>query len=619
MAILIAMLALLQGASPEGGLYWVVFSDRGEDLQSRLEEASLRISESPSASRRAAVGNLQADVYDLSPWAPYVAAVESVASVPVRVASRYLNAVSITLTPEQAAELQDQPYVKEIRSVGVSTFQPEEGIPAADSYGLSLSQLQQINTYELQQRGWIGQGVKIGILDTGFEVDHPCLQSVTVLGEYDFVSQDSIVAWQEGDPQNQAEHGTKVLSLMGGYDPDFFYGGAFNASFILAKTEDTGEEYQQEEDFWVAGLEWLELQGADLVNSSLGYSDWYEPYQLDGNTAVTTIAADLAASRGLLVFNSAGNNGPEASTLSAPADGDSVFSAGAVDGAGIIAPFSSRGPTADGRIKPDGCARGQNAVLASYGGSGYSTANGTSFASPLIAATAACVSSAHPDWSMMRIYEALQATADRANDPCNDYGYGIINGLSAVMHRSIIGKVRRSDNGDPIQNLMVNIELNGEATFTTFTNEAGCFALEPGELGEFTISTSGWGIPIPLQGILGEEGVDVTVYVDPESSSLSPSVYPNPSTGSFYIGFDVIGEVSDVSLTIFTVTGETVYSAVRTGVEPGCYRAPLSGEAFYWDGTNESGEDVASGQYMAFLNIAGETELLNLALIRGME
>ncbi len=619
MTLLIAMLALLQGTVPEDGLYWVIFSDRGENLQARLEEASSRIAQSPSASRRATAGKLQADVYDLSPWAPYVGAVESVASAPVRVESRYLNAVSIRLTSEQAAELQNQPFVKEIRSVGVSTFQPEEGIPATDSYGLSLSQLQQINTYELQQRGWTGQGVTIGILDTGFEVEHPCLQSVTVLGAYDFVNQDSVVAWQEGDPQNQASHGTRVLSLMGGYDPGFFYGGAFNASFILAKTEDTGEEYEQEEDFWVAGLEWLELQGADLVNSSLGYSDWYEPYQLDGNTAVTTIAADLAASRGLMVYNSAGNNGPGASTLSAPADGDSVFTAGAVDGAGTIAPFSSRGPTADGRIKPDGCARGYNAVLASYGGTGYSTSNGTSFASPLIAATAACVSSAHPDWSMMRIYEALQATASRASNPCNDYGYGIIDGLSAVMHRSIIGKVRRSDNGDPIQDLQVNIELVGGTTLTTTTNEAGCFALEPGQPGAFTVTTSGWGIPIPLEGVLGEEGVDVTVYVDPVNSSLPPSAYPNPSTGHFYIGFDVAGEVSDVSLTIFTVAGETVFSEERTGVEPGCYRAPVSGEAFYWNGTNENGENVASGQYMALLNIAGETRLLNLALIRGME
>lgn len=619
MLVFTILLALLQGTIPEGDLYWVVFSDRGENLQTRLDQASALIAESPSAARRAAAGRLQADVYDLQPWAPYVESVESVSGSPVRVASRYLNAVSVRLTPSEVELLAEKPFVEEIRPVGASTFQPEEGIPEPESYGLSRSQLEQINAFELQQRGWTGQGVVIGVLDTGFELDHPCLQSAAVLGEYDFINQDSVVAWQEGDPQNQASHGTRVLSMMAGYDPGLYIGGAFNASFILAKTEDTGDEYPQEEDFWVAGLEWVELQGADLVNSSLGYTDWYEPYQLDGNTAVTTIAADLAASRGLLVYNSAGNDGPEPSTLSAPADGDSVFASGAVDGAGVIAGFSSRGPTADGRIKPDGCARGNNAVSAAYGGSGYSTVNGTSFASPLMAATAACISSAHPEWSMMRIYEALKATADRADDPCNDYGNGIVNGLAAVMHRSVIGKVRRSDNGDPIPGIEVTVSMDGGTSVTTVTNDAGCFAVEPGEFGGFTATTSGWGVPIPVFGSLDESGTDITIYVDPVSSSLPPSAYPNPSPDGFYIGFDVTVGVSDVTLTIFTITGETVFSEERTGVQPGCYRAPLPGQAFHWNGSNLDGDEVASGQYVALLSIGGETELFSLALVRGME
>lgn len=619
MALLATILALLQGTIPEEGFYWVMFSDRGENLQARLEEASSRIAESTSAERRAAAGKLQADVFDLQPWAPYVEAVELSVSEPARVESRYLNAVSIKLTPEQAADLQNRPFVREVRPLGVSTFQPEEGIPAPGSYGLSLSQLQQINTFELQQRGWNGSGVTIGILDSGFEIDHPCLQSADVLGQYDFINQDSVVAWQPGDPPSQASHGTRVLSMIAGFEPGVFIGGAFGASFLLAKTEDTGNEYQQEEDFWVAGLEWLELQGADLVNSSLGYSDWYEPWQLDGNTAVTTIAADLAASRGLLVYNSAGNSGPGESTLIAPADGDSVFAAGAVDGTGILADFSSRGPTADGRIKPDGCARGSNAVSASYGGTGYSTVNGTSFASPLIASAAACISSAHPEWSMMRIYEALQATAHMAHNPDNQFGYGIINGLAAVMHRSVAGKVRRSDNGEPISGIQVNIVMDSGTEATATTNEAGCFAVEPGELSGFTASTSGWGVSIPVQGILHEEGADVILYVDPVGSSLPPSAYPNPSAGGFYIGFDLTDEASDVSLTVFTVTGEEVFHENRTVVEPGCYRAPLPGEAFHWNGTNWNGEEVSSGHYIALLKIADETELMKLAVVRGME
>lgn len=619
MLFLTILLALLQGTAPEGGLYWVFFADRGENVDSRLAQASARIAESPSAARRASAGVLEADVYDLDPWAPYVEQVEAVSHAPVRVGSRYLNAVSVRLTDAQVEYLLQQPYVREVRPVGVSTFQPVGEIPEPDSYGLSRSQLEQTETLQMHQRGWTGGGVIVGILDTGFDLGHPCLQPVSVLAQYDFINQDSVTAWQEGDPQAQPSHGTKVLSVMGGYDPGLYVGGAFDASFVLAKTEDTGDEYQQEEDFWVAGLEWLELQGADLVNSSLGYTDWYEPSDLDGNTAVTTIAADLAASRGLLVYNSAGNNGPEPSTLSAPADGDSVFAAGAVDGSGAIAAFSSRGPTADGRTKPDGCARGENAVTASWGGTGYSTANGTSFASPIIAATAACISSAHPEWSMMRIYDALRSTANRAGNPDNSYGYGLVSGMAAAMHRSVIGTARRSDTGDPLEGLTVAVSLQGGEPVTAVTNQQGCFAIEPGGLGTFTAAVSGWGASIPVQGVLGESGTDIDLYVDPLSSSLPPSVYPNPSSGEFYIGFDVVEGPADVSLTIFTVAGEEVFSEHRSQLPAGCYRAPVQGEAFHWNAENGQGDPVASGQYIALINIDGSTELLNIALIRGME
>ncbi len=401
------LLIFLQSFAPEEGLYWVFFSDRGADVEQRLEAATAEIIEGPAVNRRLISGSIEADVYDLSPYTEYVVQVEELASLPVRTSSRYLNAVSIMLTPHQIGLLFEKPFVQEVRPVGVSTFSPGEDVPAPDSYGLSKSQLEQVNIFALHQRGWTGSGIVIGMLDSGFELVHPCLQSADVLGSWDFVNNDSIVGWQDGDWSNQPSHGTKTLSIIAGYQSGQYIGGAFNSSFILAKTEDISDEYEQEEDFWVSGLEWLEESGADLVSSSLGYTDWYEPSQMDGNTAVTTIAADIAASRGLVVWNSAGNDGPGETTLVAPADGDSVFAVGAVDGSGLIANFSSRGPTADGRIKPDGCARGMNTVLASFGGTGYSTGGGTSFAAPLVASAAACIASAHPEWGMMRVYDAL--------------------------------------------------------------------------------------------------------------------------------------------------------------------------------------------------------------------
>lgn len=614
-----AFLFLVQATGSETELYWVFFSDRGENVQERLEEADLNLRNSMSAERRSRAGCSSADVYDLQPYAVYIANVEAVSATSVRTSSRYLNAVSVELTALQVNELEHAPYVDEIRRVGTSTLSPSEEIPAPDSYGLSLSQLEQINLYEIQQRGWTGDGVIVGILDTGFELDHPCLQSVTVLDEYDFINQDSIVAWQEGDPAQQASHGTKVLSVMAGYDPGLYIGGAFNASYILAKTEVTGSESQVEEDYWVAGIEWLEAQGVHLLNSSLGYREWYEPWQMDGNTAVTTIAADLAASRGVGVFNSVGNDGPGDTTLVAPSDGDSVFASGAVDGSGLLAGFSSRGPTADGRIKPDGCSRGELAVAASYGGSGYSTVNGTSFASPLMASAAACIASAHPDWSNVRIYEALRTTADRSSNPDNSYGYGVVDVLGAVMHRSVIGLVRRSDTGEPLSGVSVTVSMQSGTTVSVSSNQQGYFAVEPGELGGYTATSQGWGVSLPVAGAIDQYGADIIIYCDPVNSAGEPTVYPNPSASQFYIGFDVTGESADVSLGIFTVTGEQVFSQNRSNLQPGCYRAPVDGEAFHWDGLVESGEQASSGQYIAVLSIGDTVSLLNLALIRGTE
>jgi hypothetical protein len=619
MFALFITMTLLLGSIPDEGLYWVFFTDRGADFEQRLESASINIMNGPSAERRFLSGTLEADQYDLSPSALYVSFVESVCSQAVRTSSRYLNAVSISLTPAEVETLRGEPFVKEVRPVGVSNYSPSNDIPAPDAYGLAQSQLEQINILALHQRGWTGSGVVIGVLDTGFELQHPCLQSISVLDQWDFVNNDSIVAFEDGDPLDQPSHGTKVLSMIAGYQPGLYAGGAFNSSFLLAKTEDTTDEYQQEEDFWVSGLEWLEENGADLVSSSLGYTSWYEPYQMDGNTAVTTIAADIAASRGMVVWNSVGNDGPGDTTIVAPSDGDSVFAVGGVDGGGNVADFSSRGPTADGRIKPDGCARGENAVFASYGGTGYSTGGGTSFAAPLVSSAAACIASAHPNWPVMRIYEALRATADRFSNPDNAYGYGIIDAFEAVKHRSVIGRVQRSDTGESLALQQVSITMESGLPIYTTTNGQGCFAVEPGSFGNFTATATGWGNPLPYQGVLGENGIEITLYVDPIGSSQPPSVYPNPSSGEFFIGFDVVEALSNVSLSIFTISGELIHSEDRGTLQPGCYRAPLPEEAFFWNGSDEDGEPAVSGQYIGMLKVGDSVELLNIALVRGME
>ncbi len=308
--------------------------------------------------------------------------------------------------------------------------------PWSIDYGLSLAALEQIGVPAVHELGIHGQGVVIGMLDTGFRTTHESLQHLPVLAAHDFINDDDIVDNEPGDPLNQHRHGTLTLSTVAAFHAGSLVGPAFGASVILAKTEDVSQEVPIEEDFWVAGLEWVESLGADVVSSSLGYSDWYEFSDLDGNTAVTTIAADLAAARGVCVVNSAGNDRNTSwGHIIAPADGDDVIAVGAVNLAGGIAWFSSPGPTYDGRIKPDVCALGVNTPAADPDADDqYTTASGTSLSCPLAAGVAALVLSRAPSLTPLQVREALRATGDHAASPDNDYGWGVLDALAAVHY-----------------------------------------------------------------------------------------------------------------------------------------------------------------------------------------
>jgi|WetSurMetagenome_2_1015567.scaffolds.fasta_scaffold09503_2 serine protease AprX len=310
------------------------------------------------------------------------------------------------------------------------------GAPAAFDaidYGESFDQLDEVGVIDLLDAGYNGSGsvsgadpVLVAILDTGFRLGHPAFAEVRVEAEHDFVNNDSVTSDEPGDPAGQDDHGTTVLGVLAGHANGDLIGPAWGARYLLAKTEIVGSETTIEEDHWVAGIEWADSAGADVVSSSLGYVDWYLNNQLDGDIPLCTRAADVAASHGIVVVNSAGNRG--ISGLVAPADGDSVFAIGAVDRTGIIASFSSRGPTADGRIKPDFVAMGTNVVSVS-GTNGFGAYNGTSYAAPMVAGVCALLLEIHPDWSPMEMRDTLRATASRSAAPDNAYGWGVPNAM----------------------------------------------------------------------------------------------------------------------------------------------------------------------------------------------
>jgi serine protease AprX len=262
------------------------------------------------------------------------------------------------------------------------------------------------------------------------------------VAEWDFIDNDGDAGIEPGDPAGQHSHGTYILGIVGAYKPGAFVGAAFDASFILCKTEDTTAEYPAEEDNYVAGLEFAEMNGADLVTSSLGYIDWYTQDDLDGQTAVTTIAVNVATANGMPVCTAAGNNGndddPNTSHLIAPADAFQVITVGALypDGGGH-ADFTSDGPTADGRVKPEVMALGVDTrTVSPVDPSGYVAISGTSASTPIVAGAVACLLQAHPTWTVDELREHLFYTAryyrlNRALGPYFIRGYGRVNALLA--------------------------------------------------------------------------------------------------------------------------------------------------------------------------------------------
>lgn len=353
--------------------------------------------------------------------------------------SRWLNAVLIETTEARLKAVLALPFVQGLESnrplnrarVGaLERTMSKFGEVDTLAYGLSDTQVSQIGVDQMHQAGFRGEGMLVAILDAGFQrADRvaflsPLFSENRVVSTYDFVANERSV-YEDDD------HGLHVLSIMAATAPGQLYGAAYKASYLLLRTEDAATETRIEEANWLIGAEYADSAGVDVITSSLGYTEFdnpassYTAADLDGETALSSRAAQWATEAGMVVVVSAGNEGASAwRTIGAPADAASVLAIGAITISGSQAAFSSFGPSADGRVKPDLVALGLGTVIGLPNGR-VATGNGTSYASPLVAGLATGFWQAHPTLSAAQVTAILRQSGSQYLQPDDALGYGI--------------------------------------------------------------------------------------------------------------------------------------------------------------------------------------------------
>lgn len=439
---------------------WVFFKDKATGKHS-LQKMDLSHITAKALKRRAKTSSTKQhiDSYDLPVSEIYINQIKPFI-INVGVKSRWMNAVSVTVKKEYVNKLNALACVAKLSDVKFYLNKREQHAASPTSfsamglqktgsgidYGASLGQLEQIGVIALHEKSLSGKGVTIAMLDNGYNryKTHKVFNNLKVIGTWDFINNDEDV--DDPDAQiNIGRHGTTTLSVIGGFTPGQLIGPAYNANYLLAKTEVDSFEKKIEEDYWVAGLEWAEAQGADIVNSSLGYghyatdpaTSWYTWQQMDGKTAITTLATDIAEQKGVIVVTSAGNEGqnPGKNSLAAPADGKYVITVGGVMPNNTYWSVASHGPTADGRIKPNVAAQGSSVRIASsYSNTQFVSGNGTSYAAPLVAGAIALLLEADSTLTPAQVRQAIHKTASHGSAPDNFTGYGILNINKAYMY-----------------------------------------------------------------------------------------------------------------------------------------------------------------------------------------
>ena len=436
-AFLLLACATIQ-ASEMSYYFFVQFSDKNNTPYS-LSNPSEFLSERAIARR--SQFSLSCDSTDLPVNPNYLSQLVNL-GVPVHSRSKWINGVTVLLTDTgKMSAVRALPFVKWVQytgkvNVAARISNKRKRYRSINDYGTASTQISQLNGESLHNQGFRGKGIQIGVLDAGFlNVDkNPAFDSLRlqnrILGTKDIITPNS-------DVYNLDSHGAMVLSTISGNLPGKFLGTAPDASFWLIRTEYAPTEYQVETDFWVSGIEFADSVGVDVVSSSLGYTAFddsdmdFKYSELNGQTLRASRAANLASKKGIVVINSAGNEGNKSwKYIGSPADAEGIITVGAVADDSTSSNFSSVGPTFDGRVKPDLCALGTAAaVINTSGVPSYS--NGTSYAAPIMAGMMACflqaAKSREQTFDLPTLFHAVFESASLYNHPTAEMGYGIPN------------------------------------------------------------------------------------------------------------------------------------------------------------------------------------------------
>lgn len=643
---------------------YIYLNDKGPNAEALLNNPSSLVTQR-SLDRRVKVmpaGHL-VDMYDVPLYVPYKNEVASRVQK-IRQELKWFNAVTADVNANQLYDIANLYYVSKIELIekyvknndNVET-NPTDGIftnefpsdqPTVDSLnygtGSALTQLTQIKVNVVHNTGIFGQGVMVANFDNGWRAQsHECFTTLpmNVFRQYDFQLHIPN-AYSVG---TSSTHGTNTLSLVGGYKPGKLIGPAFKSIFIIARTEVDTFERPVEMDNWVAAAQWADSLGADVITSSLGYLTFdagysgYTYLDMNGRTLPVTLAALVAARHGIVVCNSAGNNGNSGTvnTLNGPADADSIITVGAVSSTGTIASFSSRGPTTDvpARIKPEVCAMGSNNYVAQSGTTGYSNGSGTSYSCPITAGVVALILSANKNLTPMQVIGILKKFASNTNSPNNVYGWGIIdaqlsvdsarkmdNTVPTITHTQpfvnsnntgvINLKARIYDNGiirytrtDEAPRIYYRKKINGtwsaytSATMTSINLDT-CYFQIPGSTSgtqiEYYFAAQDIALPTAKMSTLPAGGSGITppgstapptrftftiTDITPVSGNVPSEYklfnnYPNPFNPVTKIRFQ-IKETGFVTLKIYDITGKLVTTLVNQKLQSGDYNVDFDG------------------------------------------